>query len=86
MTRTAGLSFLMSFERFKLETWAAMLVSSKDVAAVEGLLGFEIELTPLLELLRLFKLAVSEVHGSGGSSGGGAVSVSASTGLLSSIV
>lgn len=43
-----------------------MLVSSKDVAAVEGLLGFEIELTPLLELLRLFKLAVSEVYGSGG--------------------
>lgn len=43
-----------------------MLVSSKDVAAVEGLLGFEIELTPLFELLRLFKLAVSEVYGSGG--------------------
>ena len=81
MTRTAGLSFLMSLERFRLETWAAMLVSSKDVAAVEGLLGFEIELTPLLELLRLFKLAVSEVHGSG--RGGGAVSVSASTGLSS---
>ena len=58
--------FLVSLERFKLETWAAMLVSSKDVAAVEGLLGFEIELTPLFELLRLFKLAVSEVYGSGG--------------------
>lgn len=77
MTRT-GPSFLVSFDKFKLETWAAMLVSSKDVAAVEGLLGFEIELTPLLELLRLFKLAVSEMYGSGG---GGAVS--ASTGLSS---
>lgn len=75
MTRT-GSSFLVSLERFRLETWAAILVSSKDVAAVEGLLGFEIELTPLLELLRLFKLAVSEVYNSGG---GGAVS--ASTGL-----
>ena len=52
-----------------------MLVSSKDVAAVEGLLGFEMELTPLFELLRLFKLAVSEVYGSGGGA------VSASTGL-----
>ena len=70
----------MSLERFKLETWAAMLVSSKDVAAVEGLLGFEIELIPLLELLRLFKLAVSDAYGSGG---GGAVSVSAITGLSS---
>lgn len=46
-----------------------MLVSSKDVAAVEGLLGFEIELTPLLELLRLFKLVVSEVDASGGGKG-----------------
>jgi hypothetical protein len=55
---------------FKLETWAAMLVSSKDVAAVEEVLGFEIELTPLLELLRLFKLAVSEVYGSGASCAG----------------
>jgi hypothetical protein len=51
----------VSLERFKLETWAATLVSSKDVAAVEGLLGFEMELTPLLELLRLFTLAVSEL-------------------------
>jgi hypothetical protein len=77
MTRT-GSSFLVPLERFKLETWAAMLVSSKDVAAVDGLLGFEIELTPLLELLRLFKLAVSEVDGS---VGGGALS--ACTGLSS---
>lgn len=75
MTRT-GSSFLVPLERFKLETWAARLVSSKDVAAVEGLLGFEIELTPLLELLRLFKLAVSEADGSGGG-------VSACTDLLS---
>jgi hypothetical protein len=80
MTRT-GSSFLVPLERFKLETWAAMLVSSKDVAAVEGLLGFEIELTSLLELPRLFKLAVSEGDGSG-SGGGGAVS--ACTGLSSS--
>ena len=65
----------MSPERFKFENWAATLVSSKDVAAVEGLLGFEMELTPLFEL---FKLAVSELHGSGGGGGG---AVSASTGL-----
>ena len=63
----------MSPERFKFENWAATLVSFKDVAAVEGLLGFEI-LTPLIEL---FKFAVSELQGSSG--GGGAVS--ASTGL-----
>jgi hypothetical protein len=55
-----------------------MLVSSKEVAAVEGLLGLEIELTPLFELLRLFKLAVSDVYGSGG---GGGDAVSAGTGL-----
>jgi hypothetical protein len=61
MTRTGSRLFLVSPERFRLETWAAMLVSSKDVAAVEGLLGLEIELTPLFELLRLFKLAVSEM-------------------------
>ena len=73
------MTLLVSLERFKLETWAAMLVSSKDVAAVEGLLGFEIELIPLLELLRLFKLAVSEEYGSGGGCGGGVVS--ATTGL-----
>lgn len=59
---------VVSLERFKLETWAAMLVSSKDVAAVEVLLGFEKELTPLLELRPLFKLAESEV-GSGAKSG-----------------
>ena len=74
------MSFPVSLERFKLENRAAMLVSSKDVAAVGGLLGFEIELTPLLELLRLFVLAVSDMYGSGG--GGGAVL--ASTGLSSS--
>jgi hypothetical protein len=46
--------------------------SSKEVAAVEGLfLGFEMmELIPLLELLRLFKLAVSEMYGSRNSDGG----------------
>lgn len=53
--------FDVSLERFKLESWAATLVSSKDVAAVEGLLGFEKELIPLLELLPLFRLADSEM-------------------------
>lgn len=61
MRTGSSLFFVVLLERFKLETWAASSVSSKDVAAVEGLLGFERELIPLLELLPLLKLADSEV-------------------------